>query len=446
MIRRLSFLALFALAVTEAQSQASPYVNPPKISEPVYRVRYEPRENGVELIYPVQYTIWIPPSVTTLRGVIVHQHGCGVGSCLSGQTGVFDLHWRALAKRHDCALLSPSYEQPEGADCQMWCDPRNGSASAFLRALNDLGDQSGHPELASVPWALWGHSGGGHWAGGMVALYPDRVIAAWLRSGVPFLEPDPDRPDIQPHEFNKSTLAAPMMLNLGTEEGVTVRNGRFAGVWPSNQAFFNALRPRGALIGIAVDPLTSHQCGNQRYLAIPWLHACLSARLPEEPGAKLRPMPTESQWLAPAWDARPVAQTEFSGDASRSIWLPNASIAKAWRQYVENTEVTDETPPPAPYNLELKEGVLTWDADADLESGLSHFVILRNGQEIASVPEDPSNRFGRPVLQGLQYSDTPTLPITEMRFAVASTNAHGSDFHVIAVNTVGLRSDAAISK
>ncbi|MFN0121058.1 MAG: hypothetical protein ACKV2V_11210 [Blastocatellia bacterium] len=28
----------------------------------------------------MNYTIWIPPGVKTLRGVIVHQHGCGEGS------------------------------------------------------------------------------------------------------------------------------------------------------------------------------------------------------------------------------------------------------------------------------------------------------------------------------------------------------------------------------
>ena len=87
----------------------------------------------------------------SLRGVIVHQHGCGEGSCKSGLTGAYDLHWQALAKKHDCALLAPSYEQPEKADCQMWCDPRNGSGAAFQKCLVDLGAKSGHPELARCP-------------------------------------------------------------------------------------------------------------------------------------------------------------------------------------------------------------------------------------------------------------------------------------------------------
>lgn len=228
----------------------------------------------------------------------MHQHGCGEGSCRSGLTGAWDLHWQALAKQHDCALLSPAWEQPEQADCQKWCDPRNGSGASFLRALQDLGELCGHPELASVPWALWGHSGGGHWAGGMVMLYPERVVAAWLRSGVPLLEADSSRASIRPHVLPEAALRVPIMCNPGTQEGVTVKDGRFAGVWPANEKFFAALCSRGGQIAVAVDPLTSHECGNQRYLAIPWLSSCLSARLPAQPGDPLRPLPDTDVWFA----------------------------------------------------------------------------------------------------------------------------------------------------
>ncbi len=433
----------FFLLAASACAQQPPYDQPPAVEPPYYRVRYgaEPKRAQGELIYPVQYTAWIPPNVAALRGVIVHQHGCGEGSCQSGQTGAYDLHWQALAKQHDCALLAPSYEQPEGAECQMWCDPRHGSGTAFQQALADLGAQCGHPELAQVPWALWGHSGGGHWAGGMTLLHPERVAAAWLRSGVPLLEANPDRPTILPHTLSEGALAVPMMCNPGTKEGVTVKEGRFAGVWPSNEAFFKALRARGALIGVAVDPLSSHECGNQRYLAIPWFDTCLSARLPARAGEPLRPMPESAAWLAPLLgvEAKPAAQ--YKGEKKESVWLPNAAIARAWTQYVKDTAVTDETPPPAPENLRVDGNELTWEAEADLESGLAHFIIERDGKEIATVPEKPKNPFGRPVFQGLQYSDTPVKPLVEMRFTDATVEAGKQHaYRVISVNTAGLRS------
>ena len=180
-----------------ALAQKAPYDVFPPANPPYYRVRFEASTRPGELIFPVNYTIWIPENVKVLRGVIVHQHGCGEGFCKSGLTGAYDLHWQALAKKHDCALLAPSYEQPEKADCQMWCDPRNGSGTAFQKCLVELGKKSGHDELAKVPWALWGHSGGGHWAGGMVLLYPERVAGAWLRSGVPLLEAKSGRSTIK---------------------------------------------------------------------------------------------------------------------------------------------------------------------------------------------------------------------------------------------------------
>jgi pimeloyl-ACP methyl ester carboxylesterase len=370
----------------------------------------------------------------------VHQHGCGEGSCKSGLTGAFDLHWQALARKHDCALLAPSYEQPEKADCQMWCDPRNGSGAAFQKCLVDLGAKSGHPELSKVPWALWGHSGGGHWAGGMVLLHPDRVAAAWLRSGVPLLKANPDRATIKAHALPDAALGVPIMCNPGTKEGVTVKEGRFAGVWAANEAFFNEVRGKGGLIGVAVDPLTAHECGNQRYLAIAWLDTCLGARLSKSVG-KLNPMPADTAWLAPLLGTEASPAANFDGDKTKAVWLPGEAIAKAWMHYVKDTVIPDTTPPPAPTNVRVNGDELAWDAKADLESGLAHFIIERDGQQIATLPEKPVNPFGRPIFQGLQYSDTPSNPLVNMIFKDSKAEAGKKHaYRVIAVNTVGLKS------
>jgi pimeloyl-ACP methyl ester carboxylesterase len=434
-------VCLLVACVPQSHAQKAPYDVFPPADAPYYRVRYEASNTPGELPYGVNYTIWIPPGVKQLRGVVVHQHGCGEGSCKSGLTGAFDLHWQALARKHDCALLSPSYEQPEKADCQMWCDPRNGSDAAFRKCLVDLGAKSGHPELAKVPWALWGHSGGGHWAGGMVMLHPDRVAAAWLRSGVPLLKEDPNRKGIKAHTLPDAALKVPIMCNLGTKEGVTVKGDRFSGVWPANEAFFNEVRGKGGLVGIAVDPLSSHDCGNQRYLAIPWLDACLTARLPKSPGESPLPMPTDKAWLAPVLGTEAVPAAKLSGEPLKAVWLPNEAIAKAWMEYVKDTKVTDTTPPPAPTDVKLQGNKLTWSAAADLESGLAGFVIERDGQVLADLPEQGKNPFGRPIFQNLQYSDTPTQPLVPMQFT--DTKAEPGKKHtyrVIAVNTAGLKS------
>ena len=110
-------------------------------------------------------------------------------------------------------------------------------------------------------------------------------------------------------------------------------------------------------------------------------------------------------------------------------------------QYEKDTNVTDVTPPPAPTNLQVHGNKLTWEAEADLESGLASFIIERDGQFLANVPEQGKNPFGRPVFQNLQYSDTPTQPLVEMHFTDAkAAPGETHKYRVISVNTAGLKS------
>ena len=90
--------------------------------------------------------------------------------------------------------------------------------------------------------------------------------------------------------------------------------------------------------------------------------------------------------------------------------------------------------------MKLNGNTLIWQAEADLESGLAHFIIHRAGKTIGTVPENPKNRFGRPIFQGLQYSDTPTAPLVQMKFTDKTAGNAKHTYRVIAVNTVGLKS------
>ena len=150
---------------------------------------YPPSTAKGELKLGVTYTLWIPDGIRTVRAVIVHQHGASIPAAQAGATAAYDLHWQALAKKWDCVLLGPSYRvlndaidlTPGGAE--WWFDPRRGSERAFLRALDEFSAKSGHAEIATVPWCFWGHSGGGIWSDVMSTIHPERVLAAFLRSG-----------------------------------------------------------------------------------------------------------------------------------------------------------------------------------------------------------------------------------------------------------------------
>ena len=59
---RHAILILLALTVT-LPAQKAPYDNPPEVKPPYYRVRFESSAKPGELIFPVQYTVWIPAGV-----------------------------------------------------------------------------------------------------------------------------------------------------------------------------------------------------------------------------------------------------------------------------------------------------------------------------------------------------------------------------------------------
>ncbi|MFM8433941.1 MAG: hypothetical protein ACKOBP_01145, partial [Planctomycetia bacterium] len=144
---------------------------------------------------------------------------------------------------------------------------------------------------------------------------------------------------------------------------------------------------------------------------------------------------------APIEGGTAVAATAHEGDPLTAGWLPNATVARQWMDYVRDTVVADATPPPAPTNVRVAAGVLTWDAAADLETGIGGFVIERDGERLREAPQAAKNPFGRSLFQGLQYSDTPAFPLVPLQFTDATaTPAQKHRYRVIAVNTLGLES------
>ncbi len=432
-------MKLFPIVIAALAAAVSALAAPSEPKNPYVEVTYAPSKTPGELQFGVTYTAWIPDGVKRIRGVIVHQHGCGSGACKGGETAAYDLHWQELARRWDCALLGPSYHQKDGEDCRLWCDPRNGSEKTFLRALDDLAAKSGHPELASAPWCLWGHSGGGFWASLMQASHPERIVAIWFRSGTAFSTWESGQ--IRKPEIPDAAMQIPMVCNPGARE-----NGdpRFSGAWTGTMAMFKAYRAKGAPIAFAPDPRTAHECGDSRYLSIPFFDRCLALRLPDRAGRPLKKLNLDSGYLASLLGTTASPAREFEGNKTEASWLPDRRVADAWSQYVQTGAVTDSTPPEAPTNVTATSANgavrLTWSSRADFESGLSGFVVERDGAELAALPQKPVGRFGRPLYQPMSYHDTPERPLPEMTLVDPNPGLEKHTYRVIAVNSVGLRS------
>lgn len=102
----------------------------------------------------------------------------------------------------------------------------------------------------------------------------------------------------------------------------------------------------------------------------------------------------------------------------------------------------DATPPPATSKVQVStDGVITWDAEADSESGIAAFIIERDGKETGRVPEKPVGSIGRQIFQKNGYSDSATPPLAEMRFKDARAEAGKKYTYIVrTVNSMGVSS------
>src|SRR5258707_2379724 len=172
-------------------------------------------------------------------------------------------------------------------------------------------------------------------------------------------------------------------------------------------------------------------------------------RLPDK-GAQdqtLKPIDQSKAWLAPLLGEIAEPAASYQGNPKEAVWLPNVAVAKAWMEYVNTGSLGYTSPPQAPTNVRVSskgdQGVeITWDAEADFESGIRGFIVLRDGQELAQVRPKPVGKYGRPLFQSMTYHDTPSKPLPEMRYVDASAKPdYKHTYAVITVNSVELKSE-----
>ncbi len=424
----------------------------PSLHAATYNLTILPRQQ--DACGKALYRLWIPDDAATIRGIIVRQHGCGEGARQLGLEHADDPQWQALAKKWDCALLGSQLWAPE-EDCSTWTIPQDGSAHAFHSALKQFARLSARPEIEFVPWCLWGHSGGAMWVCNMTYRYPDRVVAAFPRSGG--LAPTGrEFSRSQPAQFDDSPKAfdVPILFCFGEREDVA-ETRFFAGVDAARKLFEHGRR-HNALWSLAVHPGSEHENGNSRLLAIRFFDACLAQRLPPAtPGATkpIAPLPVsrERSWLADVSRHKLARESEFAGDASGLAWLPDTPTAVAWKEFCERGAIADKTPPPAPAIVRTKSteaGVtIEWEADADIESGIAAFRVFRDGVQIAEIRGVEDRRWNPHAhYHAWNYSDQP-LHGTEFPAKTHLDNSPSARpdarYTVTTINQSGLESEPA---
>jgi hypothetical protein len=118
---------------------------------------------------------------------------------------------------------------------------------------------------------------------------------------------------------------------------------------------FTAYRAHGAPIGFAPDQGTNHECGDARYLAIPFFDACLALRHADKisNGQKLKRIGPKAAWLATLLSDKAETAASYPDKAEEAVWLPNKRMAQAWADYVKTGSVSDTTPARAPVTMKV---------------------------------------------------------------------------------------------
>jgi pimeloyl-ACP methyl ester carboxylesterase len=318
------------------------------------------------------YGVFIPDGVTRIRGLLIHQHGCGMERF--GVTIPYDIQYQAFAKKWDLAVIEPVLY----GNCGLWRDPESGSGPALLEALNKIGKLSGHTELNYVPWLLWGHSGGGYWTLAMMKNYPERILAVFSYS-----------PAFNPQwEFPPEAAKIPLLIRHAGSSDCKLNGGD---CWETALNVFNKLRKMNAPVSIAYNSGQNHNFSYVRYMAIPFYEAALAQRLSDSASSVMRCLDNTKAWLGDTATFRIYKVSRFIGSKESLCWLPDSMSAVKWKEFVTTGSVGDQTPPPAPYDLHIKwkkESIqVTWKADADIESGIKYFNIYQDGIYIDRFPK-----------------------------------------------------------
>lgn len=368
-----------------------------------------------------RYTVFIPDHAGPLRGVYVHQHGCTMEG--RGVATAYDIQYQAFAKKWGLAVVGPDLYSAKG-NCHDWRNATSGSGEALIKSLKEIGDASGHSELAIAPWLLWGHSGGGYWALSMLRDYPQRIMAIFGYS-----------PAFEPAEYPAAALKVPVLMRHAGPQGD-------ACCWQTSQREFHKLRSAGGYAAIAFTPYQNHNYSFVRYMSIPFYESVLNQRLQEgRHGYKdMRDMDPSLAWLGDTASLNIYPAALYPGNKLAAAWLPDSLVAAKWREYVITGTVIDRTPPPPPYGLRIKRRhnvtvELSWKADADIESGISHFNIYKDDRPIGRFPSTGSyQQFDT------NGDDAYPLRVPELRTDVTLLAADSSMISVSAVNHFGLES------
>ena len=189
----------------------------------------------------------------------------------------------------------------------------------LLQALSQVGAQTLHPELASIPILFVGHSQGGCTAYGFSRAHAARVAGfVTMKGGC--------------HNLGPAGAAAtvPGFFLIGRSD----EPHRSQNITP----VFEAGRAAGAPWALSTDAF-GHGPIVDLALMFDWIDAVLTARLPATAGAPLRAMTEPVGWLGDRSTGAVATYACFGSTRASASWLPSRESAVGWQRMAGGTAV-----------------------------------------------------------------------------------------------------------
>jgi pimeloyl-ACP methyl ester carboxylesterase len=187
----------------------------------------------------------------------------------------------------------------------------------LLQALSQLGAQSLHPELASIPILFVGYSQGGCTAYGFSRVHAARVAGFITMKGGCHSPGPAQAAATVPGFFLIGKVDAPHR-----SENIT--------------SVFQAGRAAGAPWAVSTDAF-GHSPIADLDLMFDWMDAVLTARLPASAGAPLRAMPESAGWLGNRSTGAVATYACYDSNRSSASWLPSREAALGWQRMAGGT-------------------------------------------------------------------------------------------------------------
>lgn len=273
------------------------------------------------------FTLRVPPSMASVRGVLLVLAGAGEESRTFVRGGIlhttdladFRPRLLELADQFDLALMGSEFDGDSGFPTIM---------DEAFGVLDEYAVSANHPELTGAPILVEGYSLGGCAAYAVPLARVDRMIG-FIRQKASCQGADGDRGD------RKLIPGYHVIGDLDTEE-------RRVNI----TAEFEANRQAGALWALITEPNAAHteieRTAAGRDLTIDWMEVVLERRLPPA-GGPLVPLLTideASGWLGNRETFEIGSYACYAADKLQASWFPSMETAVQWQALSSSGSVT----------------------------------------------------------------------------------------------------------